>query len=584
MFTWWKQRKNASSARTSRYRPVLENLERRETPTAAVNVGATINISQAIGNQKDQSVVINPINPNQVASFANIEDITGDGAGDPGLFEAWSTDGGQTWNSQYLFTDTTSLDEANSAPHAAWDRFGNLFVAYTTRLGDVAVAHSLDGGQTFFSQVLTADGLHTAGQVSIAVGPALRPNLSSVWIAYRVNANPAGFVIAPHIETVHAFTVGLGLISPFSGIPDIVPGSDAANGGPNAITVGPRGRVMVSYESTGGPPAGPSQLWSNVDPDGLGSAPWGLRRLITGSNVGFDRVIPANGATSHIDAAPGLAWDNSTGRHRGRVYFTYVDAPTTASNDTNIFLRYSDDNGVTWSAPQRINNDGGAGSQFLPAVAVDQSTGIVAVAWYDARNSAQNTVTQVFAAVSADGGVTFGNNFMVSPDQINAGLSAPPATTDVSSGVGFFSQISFVQGNLQINWSDNSNTLPGNPDPLHMDTATARVRVAPILRVKVIFPSRWRLIDRVNSIYFGRLTIINNSGFDLRGPFTLTMTLPNASLRFLVPANTQVGTTVTFTITNNLRNRVPLRVVALLSNPLHFKLPSSLIGFATTLA
>src|SRR5262245_11995364 len=479
MFTWWNQRKNAPSARKGRYRPVVESLERRETPAVAVNVTPAVNVSQAIGNQINQSVAINPANPQQVVCVADIEDINGNvGNTENGIFEAFSIDGGQTWNAQYLFTDPASIDLAAGPPRAAFDRFGNLFIAFTTTTLDVGVAFSVDGGQTFLSQVLTPDG--TNGQVSFAAGPGTRPDVATVWVSYHVNFDTTTG-IAPPIETIHAWTAGLSLISPFTA-PAFVPGSDAANGDHNDISVGPKGKAIVVYESGAGPAAGPSQLWMNVDPDGLGFAnSWGPRRLISGSNVGVNRVIPANGATSHIDAAPSVAWSYGAKANRGRIYFVYADAPSTTSNDINIFLRFSDNDGVTWSKPVRVNNDTTNRSQFLPAVAVDPTSGLVAVAWYDARNSGTNSITQVFAAVSDDGGKTFGSQFMVSSDPIDAAGSEPPPTGSVPEGVGFFNQISFMAGNLQINWSDNSTALPGNPDLFHMDVATARVRVGRIL-------------------------------------------------------------------------------------------------------
>jgi hypothetical protein len=216
---------------------------------------------------------------------------------------------------------------------------------------------------------------------------------------------------------------------------------------------------------------------------------------------------------------------------------------------------------------------------------VDQSTGNVGMAWYDARNNAStNTIVQMFGAISTDGGVTVNKNFLVSPDHIHSSLAEPPAVGDRPLGVGDFNKIDFANGNLQIDWADNSTTLPGNPDAPHFDVATARVRVAPQLKVSVIFPPRWRLVNAAHAIYFGRITIINRSGIALLGPFMLTITLPKPSLSFLMPANTQVGNTVTFTINANLPRNVPVRVGALLVNPLHVHLPTALVGFASSLA
>ena len=60
------------------------------------------------------------------------------------------------------------------------------------------------------------------------------------------------------------------------------------------------------------------------------------------------------------------------GRTTGRVYAMYTREDPDESNDTNIWVRYSDDDGATWSTPQRINDDQGTNSQFLPRIALDQ--------------------------------------------------------------------------------------------------------------------------------------------------------------------------------------------------------------------
>ena len=97
-----------------------------------------------------------------------------------------------------------------------------------------------------------------------------------------------------------------------------------------------------------------------------------------------------------IDAEAGLAWDCSNGPHRGRVYLVYTDRPTSSSMDTDIYLRHSDDNGATWTAPLRVNDDmaGNGKSQFLPRIALDQTTGCIAISFYDCRNSAANSTAE----------------------------------------------------------------------------------------------------------------------------------------------------------------------------------------------
>ena len=119
-----------------------------------------------------------------------------------------------------------------------------------------------------------------------------------------------------------------------------------------------------------------------------------------------------------VDAETGLAWDTvATSPHFGRLYLLWTDEQPNESNDTDIWLRSSDDAGVTWSAPVRVN-DVTTNAQFLPRIALDPTTGNLAFGWHDARNDAgdngpgdtdgkPNTDAMYYVTFSTDGGATF---------------------------------------------------------------------------------------------------------------------------------------------------------------------------------
>src|SRR5580704_8795806 len=71
----------------------------------------------------------------------------------PGLFVASSTNFGATWATNIIATNTTNaqgLIPAYGEPSAAWDTFGNLFIAYLPATFEgVAVAISTNGGVSF---------------------------------------------------------------------------------------------------------------------------------------------------------------------------------------------------------------------------------------------------------------------------------------------------------------------------------------------------------------------------------------------------------------------------------------------------
>src|SRR5262249_47303674 len=144
------------------------------------------------------------------------------------------------------------------------------------------------------------------------------------------------------------------------------------------------------------------------------------------------------------------------------------------SNDTDIFVRFSDDKGATWSPRVRVNDDLTTTSQFLPNISVDQTTGNVAVTWHDARNDPGNNNAQFFGAVSDTGGVSFGANFQISAGTSNADTAF--------SGVdyGDYTWSDFHAGHLHVVWADNSNSTGDNPAGTlsTFDLYTAKVSVS----------------------------------------------------------------------------------------------------------
>ena len=216
-----------------------------------------------------------------------------------------------------------------------------------------------------------------------------------------------------------------------------------------------------------------------MDPDGLGSAGFGDRVFVTETHVGGFDFIPAQPDRS-VDAEVGLAWDRTSGPHAGRVSLVYTREHPNESDDTDIYVRHSDDGGATWSAGVRVNDDATTNSQFLPKISLDPTTGDLAVVWYDSRNDLgtggpgdtdgiANDDAQFWGAFSTNGGVSFGPNI-----QISAGTSN---SHDSGNGIdyGDYTGLSFYAGTAHPAWSDNSNSTATNPDgALHqLDVYTA---------------------------------------------------------------------------------------------------------------
>ena len=429
-----------------------------------VTVGANVNAGAEAFDQAETGIAINPTNPQNVVVFAN------DALGNTARY--YTFDGGSSWTRGTVNTGLACCDG-----QAAFDSFGNLFLVYLS--ADTTQVHlvvSTDGGATFTSPTILAS-TGDVDQPSIAVGDG------SVWVDW----NQDGVIAARG-----AAVTGLGSIGAFGpqqGIPNACvivnfPPNAPCYGSFGGIAVGPAGQVTVTYQNPYDD-QGPATISTSTDSNGLSPGGFAKPVVVTQTNVGGFDFIPAQPDRS-IDAEANLAYDRSGGPHNGRLYMAYTDETPNESNNTDIYVRTSNNNGATWSAPVKVNDDQTTTSQFMPAISVDQTTGNVAVTWYDSRNdcgsaclghgstdSTANNDAMYYGAVSFDGGATFGANFQISDGVSNV--------ADSGGGVDYGDYVSndFNNGLLYPAWSDNSNSTGDNPDGTlrYLDIYTAKITV-----------------------------------------------------------------------------------------------------------
>lgn len=429
--------------------PSIELLERRTLMDATILGPPTIlNVSRKPGQQTEASIAIDPSSGGARVFVASNE---------AGLsqFGAVSSDGGATFTTREFATGADGLPQACCDPTAAFDEFGNLFFAYLAEnKGDTHVVLSTDGGQTF-NLIGTFDD--DGDQPTLVTGPGRTPGSRSVWIAFNAG-NTRGVAYGAEVT-------GLGQVGPFSRQFEI--------GGPTArnvgdLAIGPAGQVLAAYQTPNN--EGPSDVLVQLDPDGLGKRRFGKPVTATGTNVGdFDR-IPAQPRRT-VDAAVGLAYDRSGGPFTGRAYLVYTDETVNENDDTDVLLRFSDDDGKSWSTPVRVNDDASGRSQFLPRIAVDQTTGTVGLAWHGARgdtgdtaagggtNATPNDEARFYAAV----GTPTRDGIRISPNaQVTAGFSNAPLANNPLD-YGDYIGLAFHAGKLMPSWADNSNSTGDNP-------------------------------------------------------------------------------------------------------------------------
>ena len=451
---------------------------------AAQPIPPNVDVSVMRGNEAENAIAINPTDPMNIVAMSVLPDVVS------GTFEGVSFDGGNTWTRQIIGAGD-ALGEVCCDQQLAWDRYGNLWMVYLLNTnGNVPIAVSTDGGLSFtkVTEIVPTTptgsrspkgakpkrlrggnrGTASADQPSISVGP------NSVWVSYTSYPSTV-------VQASGAPVSGLGQFGSFTA-PESVP---TANGRGNYgdTAVGPDGQVMVVYQDqTIG--QGGAHIYTAVDPDGFGPAGFTVPALLARTRVGGFDYLPVQPHRS-VDAEANLAWDRSGGPHSGRVYVIWTQEVKNESDDMDIMFQYSDDDGATWTPAVRVNDDQGTNSQVNPAIALDQSTGDVAISWYDARNDlgnggpgdtdgVPNDDVQIWASFSTDGGVSLAPNFQVSQGTSNANGA------ESFFDYGDYTHAAFQSHAFYPAWSDNSNSTGDNPDgKLHqLDLFTAKVVIA----------------------------------------------------------------------------------------------------------
>jgi hypothetical protein len=433
-------------------------------PTGPASATPTnVDVSQRHLNESEEAIAVNPTNPNNIVIVTNFGHLE---SGIPsGMFKAVSFDGGATWTKSLIaLGGNDPLGDGCCDPSLSFDEYGNLFFTYLYQAeNEVPVALSTDGGLTFsvIKNVSEADlpkkskGDFRRGLFHYVDQPTITAAHGEVWVV----VNAGGSMVA-----IGAPVTGLGQVGSFNPVETVPNTSNCTYGD---VAIGPDGQVMeaCNLTSTG---QGGGKVFASLDPDGLGPDGFGSRVLVSATHVGGFDFIPAQQDRS-VDAEIGLAWDRTGGPHAGRLYAVYTREHLNESDNTDVMLRHSDDDGATWSSAIRVNDDTTHNSQFLPKLSLDQTTGDLAIVWYDARadlgtggagdtNGVPNDDAQFWGAFSTDGGASVGSNF-----QISAGTSN---SHDSGNGIdyGDYCGLSFSGGVAHPAWSDNSNSTGNNPD------------------------------------------------------------------------------------------------------------------------
>ena len=335
-------------------------------------------------------------------------------------FNAWNTNSTHyTYDGHDWITSTGNFGgfPMRGDPVTAYDSLGNLY--YENMYGSpnivgCQVIRSTDNGATWFP---TATAIAGVDKNWIACDQTAGPYANYVYTTMTAGSGQGNFARSTDFgatwQNTWTFTTQSlpGMMVAVG--PDVIGGSNISGGcvyvvtnsGPNTFAP-----TYTFYRSTDGGSTfalRSSQGWANY----------------VGTNIS-NRHSVENMRTRPY---PFIAADNSNGPYRGRLYCVYAsNTPPGNGNKPDVFCRYSDDQGSSWSGAVLINDDPNTTNnhQWHPAIWCDKETGRLYAEWMDTRDVLTSDSCDIYASYSDDGGATWAQNIRLTTARMKIDCSS----------------------------------------------------------------------------------------------------------------------------------------------------------------
>ncbi len=409
--------------------------------------------------QNESSIAVNPMNPDNL--IASAVDYRNDSEAKVYV----SHDGGLTWENIFLGRPYAEWRSSND-PSVAFDKDGTGYLCYGAFEGTnsyfkgngIYVARSEDEGRTWTPHLMVIE--HTGEfqpdtpfedkyyiHVDNAEESPYRHHIYIPWKRMMVNDSSTQIIISKSTDKGNSWSEP-SIVS--DRLPNSVEDTTFGQSFPLART-GPEGEVYVVWNH--GVEHGVGFAKSHDGADSFSKPEiihnyeiFGETRDIsgTGEEPEFRHTVKG---TVRAEAYPSMDVDLSGGQNGGNIYLCWA-----ADNPPDIFFSKSTDKGETWTET-KIIHENPANDQFWPWLAVDQTTGDIAIMYLDSREDPDNYLVECWVSFSSDAGETW----------IDRRVSEIPfdLTRNPFGGVfsGDYNGIAFHDGIIYPSWVDMRNAV-----------------------------------------------------------------------------------------------------------------------------
>ncbi len=489
-----------------------------QSPFGINAVSANIRVHPNNTNyQSEMYICKNPIN--QLIMFGASNSYT---VGQSGSF-LYSTGYYITTNGGVNWYGNDTLNSSYGDPGPFVDKNGNFVMTYLANPSGMGSSTSTNNGLSWNPQVMI-NGSSADKNLANADDNASSPYYGRGYVVWSFWSG------TPYI--VCSFTTNSG--GSWNGPSSIVPPTSGNyQQGCDVVTYGSAGTVYVTWAC---PQSGGTyqEIFYGFGKSTNGGVSWvsAADHAFPGAGI---RGNLTNKNNLRVNSFPRIDVDKSSGTYAGRIYIVYTQknlAP--AGSDADVVLRYSSDQGTTWSAGIRVNQDAmnNGKTQWFPAIKVDASGG-VNIAYYDDRNCLADSA-EIYMSRSIDGGLTWSDMLISDARQ----KIVPISESGIASYYGGdYIGITVANNKIWPLWMDRrtglwqaftasidlgpsiTHTPLGNTE---QTTGTRAVDCVITPAGSPIVTSLTKLFVAKNSVVFDSVQMTNSSGNNWTGNITLS--------------------------------------------------------------